>query len=112
MAKDSAGSDVDASLTLTRRIRDAVLVLRTQAHAVRPEDWLAIQTELLIIRLEWNDTLEKINTWAARTAKRHQRALDDLASGEAEQTAPSAANGDLDGQPTYGEFIPGHQLPK
>ncbi len=112
MVEDSVGSHEDAALTLSRRIRDAVMVLRTHAYAVRPEDWLALQSEVVVLRLEWNDTLEIINTWAARQAKRHQRALDDLASGESEQGAPSGANGDLEGQPVYGEFIPGHVLPK
>jgi hypothetical protein len=82
----------DVIPTIGRRYLDAVDVLRGRAVAVTPDVYRSLVMDMESMKMEWMDVQEKLNTWAARVAKREQRALKRLAA-EEEQTAAPAMNG-------------------
>lgn len=75
----------DAVPSLPQRLIDAARVIRGRSAVVTPDELAAWRIELYQQRLEWESTLEKLNTWAARVAKRDQRAMERLTQEQEEQ---------------------------
>lgn len=76
-----------------RRIVDAVRTLLRGSPPTQAEArFRSLESEARALIMEMNDTLEKLNTWAAREAKRRARATRaDLEPGKALPTEPPPA---------------------
>jgi len=65
-------------------LRELVLITR--------QELTELKTDLQGIRMEWADTLSKINRWAAKEAARQRRALEASLPDDGEQPVPDPAS--------------------